>query len=177
MQASIDLPGRPNLFAGVLITKEMEDGRAASISVEIRQDTLLARNGQSAPEVATWQVGTLIENPNAQDSRDEFKDQVDRFLNTWLSPVRNSNQIGGNLDTQRIVSELKAERSRLDRAIAALDGATTTRATVATHEPSSNGAPASRKRHHISAAGRKRLSVMMKRRWAEKRKKSLSRHK
>jgi hypothetical protein len=76
------------------------------------------------------------------------------------------------LDTQEIVKELKAERDRLDKAIAALDGATT-RVIVATYEPSSNGASAPRK-HHLTAAGRKRLSMMMKKRWAEKRKKNLS---
>jgi hypothetical protein len=76
------------------------------------------------------------------------------------------------LDTQEIVRELKAERNRLDRAIAALDGTNTTRATLATHKPSGNGASAPRKRHRISAAGRKRLSMMMKKRWAERRKKN-----
>ena len=86
--------------------------------------------------------------------------------------ARNSNQIGGNLDTVEIVKELMAERDRLDRAIAALDGATTTTATVATPKPSSNGLSAPRKRHHLTAAGRKRLSMMMKKRWAEKRKKN-----
>jgi len=68
------------------------------------------------------------------------------------------------------VSELKAERNRLDKAITALDGAKTTRAVVS-HTTSSNGAKAPRKRHHLTAAGRKRLSMLMKKRWAEKRKK------
>jgi hypothetical protein len=165
MEASIDPPGRPNFFVGVLITKEMEDGRAASISVEIRQDALLARNGQSSPEGATWQVGTLIENPTAQE--------VDKFLNAWLSitnHVSENKSTGGNLNTQEILKELKAERNRLDRAIAALDGANSTRATMAPHKPSSNGAR--RKRNHLTAAGRKRLSMLMKKRWAEKKKKS-----
>lgn len=76
------------------------------------------------------------------------------------------------MDTQEIVKELKAERNRLDNAIAALDGANTVRATVATHEPFSHGARAPRKRHHLTAAGRKRLSMLMKKRWAEKRKKA-----
>jgi hypothetical protein len=75
------------------------------------------------------------------------------------------------LDTQRIVSELKAERNRLDKAIAALDGETTTRPTVAKNPISLNDAKAPRKRHHLTAAGRKRLSMLMKKRWAEKRKK------
>jgi hypothetical protein len=78
--------------------------------------------------------------------------------------------LGGHLDTQEIVKELKAERNRLDRAIEALDGANTARASVATDEPSSSGASLPRKRHRMSAAGRKRISVMMKKRWAERRK-------
>jgi hypothetical protein len=78
------------------------------------------------------------------------------------------------LDTQEIVKELKAERNRLDKAIAALDGESTTRATVATYAPSGNGAAAPRKRHHLTAAERKRLSMMMKKRWADRRKKGLA---
>ena len=76
------------------------------------------------------------------------------------------------MDTQRIVSELKAERNRLDRAIAALGGDSTTRATLAKNVISMDGAQAPKKRHHLTAAGRKRLSMLMKKRWAEKRKKS-----
>jgi len=67
------------------------------------------------------------------------------------------------LDLQRIVSELKSERDRLDRAIAALGGS----APVA----SGKVAPARRRRHRMTAAGRKRLSEMMKKRWAAYRKK------
>ena len=78
------------------------------------------------------------------------------------------------MDIHRIVSELKAERNRLDRAIAALDEPTATRGGATDEvEPSSDGAQAPRKRHH-TAAVRKRLSVAMKKRWAEKRKKMLS---
>ena len=73
------------------------------------------------------------------------------------------------MDTQRIVSELKAERNRLDKAIAALDGASTTRANVAENVISMNGAKAPRKRHHLTVGGRKRLSMLMKKRWAETR--------
>jgi hypothetical protein len=82
---------------------------------------------------------------------------------------------GGTLDTQKIVKELKAERNRLDRAIAALDEANDTGATVATDEPASKGAHIPKKRDGMSAAGRKRISVMMKKRWAERRKKGASR--
>jgi hypothetical protein len=75
------------------------------------------------------------------------------------------------LDTQEIVKELKAERNRLDKAIVALDGANNTGATVATHEPASKGAYIPKKRHGMSVEGRKRLSLLMKKRWAERRKK------
>ena len=75
------------------------------------------------------------------------------------------------MNTQRIVSELKAERNRLDKAIAALDGANTGGA-VAGNANSRKAAQAPRKRHHLTAAGRKRLSMLMKKRWAERRKKA-----
>jgi hypothetical protein len=78
------------------------------------------------------------------------------------------------LDTQRIVSELKAERNRLDKAIAALDGESTIRSTTAINKPPGNGLHTRRKRHHLTAAGRKRLSMLMKKRWVEKRKKNSS---
>ena len=78
------------------------------------------------------------------------------------------------MDTQRIVSELKAERNRLDKAITALDGASTTSAPVAVAKNviSMNAAEEPKKRHHLTAAGRKRLSMLMKKRWAERRKRA-----
>jgi hypothetical protein len=76
------------------------------------------------------------------------------------------------LDTQRIVSELKAERNRLDRAIAVLDGPGSTRAAASISDSSRNAAQAPKKHRRLTAAGRKRLSMLMKKRWAEKRKKS-----
>jgi len=69
------------------------------------------------------------------------------------------------LDLNRIISELKTERDRIARAIAALldeakvaVGATARRV----------GAPTRRGRG-LTPAGRRRLSLAMKRRWAERR--------
>lgn len=63
------------------------------------------------------------------------------------------------MDTQQIVVELEAERDRLDRAIAALRG--------------SNGRRRGRKRgSHLSAAAKRRISKMMKKRWAERKRSS-----
>jgi hypothetical protein len=76
------------------------------------------------------------------------------------------------MDLLTIVSELKKERDRLDRAIAALEGtdvaktATTKRAvpTLVIRKPKKGG--------HLTAEGRKRLSETMKKRWAERRRKA-----
>jgi hypothetical protein len=64
------------------------------------------------------------------------------------------------MDTKRILTELEAQRARIDRAIAAIEGIGSDGATrSATRAP--------KKRGGISAAGRKRLSELLKRRWAQ----------
>jgi len=76
------------------------------------------------------------------------------------------------LDIERIVADLKRERNRLSEAIAALEG--TGKSGDGTRRSAAAPGPAAptRKRHHrLTAAGRKRLSEMMKKRWAEYRKK------
>ena len=72
------------------------------------------------------------------------------------------------MDLRKVVSELKQERDRLNRAIAALEGIG-----VAGAAAKSSSAPAAKKakKHNITAEGRKRLSEMMKKRWAERRRK------
>ncbi len=77
------------------------------------------------------------------------------------------------MSIETVVTQLKEERSRLDRAIEALAG-------LNSPIPSRNAvsaevcsAPSARKRGGLTAAGRKRLSDLMKQRWAERRKKRL----
>ena len=65
------------------------------------------------------------------------------------------------MDTKQILNQLQAERNRIERAIAAIkaihsDGVSRT-ASVAGPK---------RRRSRMSAAGRKRLSELMKKRWA-----------
>jgi hypothetical protein len=73
------------------------------------------------------------------------------------------------LDLQKILSELRAERDRIDLAIDALDGRTSSSAATETR---TGGAPTSgRHRGGITPGGRRRLSLAMKKRWAERRKK------
>jgi hypothetical protein len=74
------------------------------------------------------------------------------------------------LDIHRILTELEDERDRLDRAITLLKGI---------ESPGTAGKPAAPRkskskprRRGLTPAGRKRLSEMMKKRWAERRKAS-----
>jgi hypothetical protein len=64
------------------------------------------------------------------------------------------------MDINQILTELRAERDRLDKAIAALAGISSTASAART------GANARRGRGRMSAAGRKRLSQLLKQRWA-----------
>jgi hypothetical protein len=86
-----------------------------------------------------------------------------------LSDMGGDKYQGGIVDLRKVVSELKQERDRLNRAIAALEGVQAP-ATVAA-KGSSTPAAKKAKKHNISAEGRKRLSDMMKKRWAERRRK------
>ena len=71
------------------------------------------------------------------------------------------------MDLREIVTELTRERDRIDRAIASLESGISSGRGTRSLSPKSS----SRKRG-ITAAGRKRLSEAMKRRWAERRGKS-----
>ena len=66
------------------------------------------------------------------------------------------------MDTEQIIEALKAERQRIDRAIAALGGGS---------RPGHVG-QGRRGPRHMSAEARRRISEAQKRRWAEQRKKS-----
>jgi len=69
--------------------------------------------------------------------------------------------------------DLKQERDRLNRAIAALEGATSPRVAEKTSVAAPPPPPASKggKRGILTPEGRKRLSLAMKKRWAERKKK------
>ncbi len=76
------------------------------------------------------------------------------------------------MDLSKIISELKAERQRIGRAIAALEAANGTRRPGRPPKSESSAAPTRRRRNRLTPAGRKRLSEMMKKRWAERKKKA-----
>jgi len=74
------------------------------------------------------------------------------------------------MDIQNILNDLRRERDRLDKAISALEGEGPRRR----GRPVGSGGGKTRPRRHMSAAARKRISEMMKQRWAERKRKSKS---
>ncbi len=66
------------------------------------------------------------------------------------------------MDTREILAELEAEKDRLDRAIAALDGSTGRGRHSGTRRP----------RRQLSAAAKNRISAAMKKAWARRKKKA-----
>jgi len=76
------------------------------------------------------------------------------------------------LDIQAIVKELKRERDRLNTAIVALEGPELPPPRRKASPVANVPAPAPKKRRRLTPEGRKRLSDLMKQRWAEKRKKA-----
>jgi predicted secreted protein len=72
------------------------------------------------------------------------------------------------MELVKIVRELKQERDRLDRAIAALEGSNSRTSISARSSMASAKTAAVRPmRHGLTPAGRKRLSELMKKRWKE----------
>ena len=69
------------------------------------------------------------------------------------------------MDTEQIIAALRAERERIDKAIAALSGG---------GFRSARSIQGRRGPRHMSAEARKRISDAQKKRWAEQRKKSKS---
>ena len=74
------------------------------------------------------------------------------------------------MDIQTVLADLKRERARLDAAIEALQGLGSGRKRGPGRPAGSGKAQGTRKRRHMSASARKRISDMMKKRWAERKK-------
>jgi hypothetical protein len=71
------------------------------------------------------------------------------------------------MDTKNILADLRAEFSRLTKAIAVLESLD---GTVTATTPTAKAAPKQSKKRGLTPAGRRRLSAMMKARWAARRK-------
>jgi hypothetical protein len=69
------------------------------------------------------------------------------------------------VNLQQIVAKLRAERDQIDRAITAIEGLHST-GNRRGRPPGSTNAPKKRGRRRMSAAARKRVSEIQKKRWA-----------
>ena len=69
------------------------------------------------------------------------------------------------MDTKRILAELRSERGRIDRAIAAIEAVNSTGRRAVGRPP--KAARKVRRRGRMSAAGRRKLSRLLKLRWAQ----------
>ncbi|HLX04686.1 MAG TPA: hypothetical protein VKR28_04085 [Candidatus Binatus sp.] len=79
------------------------------------------------------------------------------------------------MEIDKIVADLKKERDRLVRAIAALAGGAGSTGKRRGRKPGPKASTTTgRRRGGISSEGRKRLSELMKKRWAERRKKGMT---
>ena len=72
------------------------------------------------------------------------------------------------MDTQQIISALREERDRLDQAIAALEGGNGRRRGRGISVLGNGRRGRRRRRRRLSDAAKKRISEMMKKRWAER---------
>jgi hypothetical protein len=76
------------------------------------------------------------------------------------------------MDTQQIIAALRDERDRLEQAISALEGGggRGRRGRRPGPVPGGPGRGRGRRRRRLSAAAKQRISEMMKKRWAERKK-------
>jgi hypothetical protein len=69
------------------------------------------------------------------------------------------------VNIEQIIAELKAERAHIDRAISALEAVSSTGRRRAGRPPRAAQKP--RRRSRMSAAARRKLSRLLKQRWAQ----------
>jgi hypothetical protein len=77
------------------------------------------------------------------------------------------------LDLEKLVADLKKERDRLGRAISALIGTALSQDGRKRGGRPKGSTSKRRKRRGLTPEGRRRLSIAMKKRWAERRKKGM----
>jgi len=77
------------------------------------------------------------------------------------------------LDLEKLVADLKKERDRLGKAITALLGSAISGGKTTGRGRRKGTTAKKRKRGGLTPEGRRRLSIAMKKRWAERRKKAM----
>lgn len=79
------------------------------------------------------------------------------------------------MDIKRMLADLTAERDRIEKAITALqdlDRSPSANSTPTRQTPAKTAAKSAGRKRHMSAAARKRISDMMRQRWAERKKRA-----
>ena len=76
-------PGTDILYVVVLISDRAE---AAHVAIKLSQDAFLYKSRDLfIPGVVTWEDAVLITLPTRPGIRETLKDEVDKFLNLWLT--------------------------------------------------------------------------------------------
>jgi len=79
----VHLPGRPLVYVYI---EAVPVPRAVHVEVGLAQDSRLERNGATIPGAKTWGATIMASgNLTSQNVRDLVKDELDLFLNAWLS--------------------------------------------------------------------------------------------
>jgi hypothetical protein len=70
-------------FAVVTVTA---DASSANVSLRLAQDVILYRDSTiTLPLAVTWETSSVMSNPNRSRVSDFINDEVDKFLNAWLT--------------------------------------------------------------------------------------------
>jgi hypothetical protein len=78
-------PGKPGLLVGVTAFKTSHGSYVYVVKVELWQNVYLERNSKEAVHTPTWSTLSFGINPGLEAIRSNIKDQVDIFINAWLS--------------------------------------------------------------------------------------------
>jgi hypothetical protein len=78
-------PGLPYLDVSVNVGKPEQGVYIYNIIVALRQDVILVRSPDISSRAETWFVGGVGLTPDLKDIREVTKDEVDKFINAYLS--------------------------------------------------------------------------------------------
>jgi hypothetical protein len=78
-------PGHPCLYVDPHIMKSNLGTYIYNTDLEVTQLILLERSHDIRTTAATWSIWTLGTTPNLRTIRHDIKDQVDKFINAYLS--------------------------------------------------------------------------------------------
>jgi hypothetical protein len=78
-------PGLPYLDVSVNAGKPEQGGYIYNIIVALRQEVILVRSPHISAQAETWFVAGIGITPDLKDIRDVTKEEIDKFINAYLS--------------------------------------------------------------------------------------------